>query len=653
MIKKYINVALPVKIDSLFLYSIADGINPSDVIGRRVLVDFNGRMIRGYAVSEGEYTDRFEIKQIKKIIDKRIVFDNDMVDFARWIADYYLSTIGEVLSLMIPKGQKAARPVLNKNFKPKINQLSVEQEKVYRSIKEDIRNNYKRFYLYGVTGSGKTEVYIKLIEDVLDQGKSVIFLVPEIALSYQTLKRLNERFGDLCAVLHSTLKTSVRYGEYLRLFDGEAKLVVGPRSAVLSPLKNIGLIIIDEENEGSYKSEENPRFHARTVSQYLAIKYDAILLLGSATPSVESWYYAKKGFFRLYSLFKRYADASLPEIDIIDCTKFNINKNITLPLVEEINKRLQKKEQVVLLQNRRGFSSFIKCKSCGHIFTCPRCSISLTYHKVKDKLLCHHCGYALVVPKQCPNCKDIKLLKIGAGTQRIEDEISETFPYARIQRIDQDILKSDLNYREILDKIENNEVDILVGTQMIAKGFHFPNIKFVGIINADLILNIPDYKASERAFSLITQVAGRAGRVGDRGYVMIQTMNPTHYSITASRNNNYEEFYNQEIVYRKAMGMPPFYRLLRLVVRGREEKKVYDDISKIIKLLEPFKCGEVEMLGPAPCLMLKINNNFRYHILLKSKKIDKMQSIVKSISNDIKLYSKNYLEIDVDPISLY
>jgi primosomal protein N' (replication factor Y) (superfamily II helicase) len=650
---KIVKIAIPVKVNALYSYSIPDGMDFDDVVGRRVLIDFNGRKIRGYAVSPGEYSEKYKIKEILKVLDNSPVFRKEMVDFAKWIADYYFAGIGEVLSIMVPKGirpkeKKVHEQIRNKNFSV----LSEEQNRVYNGISTDISGGTRKFYLYGVTGSGKTEIYIKLIEDVLNKGKSVIFLVPEIALSFQTQSRLREKFGDLCAVLHSNLKTSVRFGEYMRLFSGTARIAIGPRSALFAPLSDIGLIIIDEENESSYKSEESPRFHARTAALYLANSVNAVLLLGSATPSIESWYFAEKGFFKNYSLSHRYGGASLPEIRIINTENIG-NKNLSLELTNEINSRLKNKEQVVLLQNRRGFSTLVRCKDCGFIFTCPRCDMKLTYHRSKDKLTCHHCGYNIVLPGICPSCSGKNLVKIGAGTQKIEDEISAMFSYARVQRMDHDIMKSEFDLHEIFKQIENGVIDILVGTQMIAKGLHFPNIKFVGIINADIMLNIPDFKASERTFALITQVAGRAGREGSRGFVMIQTMNPDHYSITCARDSNFEGFYNEEIQFRKILNMPPFSRLLRLIIRGKEESSVGKDMEALSKVISKYKTASIQILGPAPCMLNKINNNYRFQILLKSQKIGDLQEMVKKSMPEFKIGRKNYLEIDVDPTDLF
>lgn len=650
-----VQVALPLNINSLFSYAVPEGQTLENVIGRRALVNFNNRKLRGYVVEAGEYSDKYQIKPILKVIDKRTIFTTETYNLARWIADYYFAGVGEVLSMMIPKGSREKKsetteaPPVDNPFL-----LTPSQQNIYDNIKIDIQNDKKKFYLYGVTGSGKTMIYIKLIEDVLNSGKNAIFLVPEIALSYQTLQRLQERFGSLCALLHSGLSDSQRFGEYLRLLDGKARIAIGPRSALFAPVKDLGIIIIDEENESSYKSEESPRFHARTVAQYIANQKGATLLLGSATPSIESYFYSKNNFFKLYKLTERYGGAYLPDISVIDTSSFEVRKNLTFPLVDEINRRLQNKEQVVLLQNRRGFSNIVKCSDCAEIITCPRCNLYLTYYKSTDKLICRRCNYSIKLPDSCPSCSGSKLIKIGAGTQRIEEEISSVFRQAKVYRMDYDSLKSEKDLKEIFARIENGDINILVGTQIIAKGLHFPNIKFVGIIDADVMLNIPDYKSSERTFALITQVAGRAGREGDKGVVMIQTVNPEHYSIIAAKENDYEKFYNEEIKYRKILDTPPFCRILRLVVRGASEINVNKDINTLSDLIkDTLSNKEVTVMGPSPCQLTKINNNYRYQIILKSKDISISQNLIKEILPRFKITSRNYLEIDVDPTDLF
>ncbi|MBR6198660.1 MAG: primosomal protein N', partial [Spirochaetales bacterium] len=375
-----IQVALPIPVSGTFSYSIPEGTSYNEVLYRRVEVEFSGRKLRGYAVGQGQWSDEYEIKPIERVVDKRAVFSEDMVCLAKWIADYYFAGIGEALQLMIPRGTKAVPHILSSNEtdNDKPHELSESQQQIYDNIRNDIDSGVRRFCLYGVTGSGKTEIYIRLIEDTIAAGRGVLFLVPEIVLSQQTLTRLKSRFGDNCAILHSNLTTATRYNEYLKVFDGKAMIAVGPRSAVFAPVHNLGLIIMDEEHESAYKADESPRFHARTVAQYLAKTHDAVLLLGSATPSIETYYYAKHDVFRLYSLTERFGNAQLPKIELIDTSHFDYQTNLTLPLVQEINKRLLAHQQIVLLQNRRGFSNVIKCNNCDMTLTCPNCNIYMT-----------------------------------------------------------------------------------------------------------------------------------------------------------------------------------------------------------------------------------------------------------------------------------
>lgn len=649
----FVEIALPIGLNSTFTYSVPEEFKSSIYIGKRVMVNFNGRKIIGYIINVSQFTDKYKIKPLLKIIDDESVFTEKMITFAGWISDYYFSSLGEALSLMVPRGIKPKFSEEKDKGTPVVNTLTDEQSQVLDGINSDIKDGQRRFYLYGITGSGKTEIYFNLIENVINAGRKVIFLVPEIALSYQTLERLKERFGLKCASLHSNLTGSKKLGEYYRLLNGEALIAVGPRSALFAPLDDIGLIIIDEEHEGAYKSEESPRFHARSAAIYLSNLHNSILLLGSATPSVESWYHAGNGFFKLYKLSTRFGGAKLPDVKIIDTNNGSFNKNLTAEMTAEINNRLQNNEQVLLLQNRRGFSNYLQCKSCKTAVTCPKCSISMTYHKVNNKLFCHRCGYSSNIPSKCPECGGSDFNKIGAGTQKIEEEVQSIFPHARIVRIDYDVISKSRDLKEIFSKIGKHEIDIIIGTQMIAKGLHFPGIKFVGVVNADIFLNIPDFKAAERAFSLITQVSGRAGRTGEKGFVMIQTVNPSHYSINTALDGSFETFYKREIEFRELLSMPPFTRMIRLVVRGTVEEKVKEEVYRVNDLLRVHDNAKAEILGPSPCMITKINRNFRYQILLKSKRIDIIQKIVKEFYLNYKPAYNTYLEIDTDPSDLF
>lgn len=648
----FVEVALPIGLNSLFTYSVPEAFKSTVYKGKRVLVNFNGRKITGFVIADGYNTDKFKIKPIEKIIDEIPMFNDKMLQFAEWISKYYFASLGEALSLMIPRGVRPKKLLYKQNNIEK-NKLTSMQEEVYNGINADIAAGNKRFYIYGITGSGKTEIYFNMIEDTISKGKQVIFLVPEIALSYQTLGRLRDRFGDKCAVIHSALAGSERLSEFFRLKNGEAMIAVGPRSALFAPFDNVGLIIIDEEHESAYKSEESPRYHARSAALYLAKIHDAVLVLGSATPAIESWYHCINGYFKLYKLTKRYAGASLPEVKVINTESLAPYKHFSQEMTLEINNRLMNKEQIILLQNRRGFSNFIQCKDCKAIISCPRCSVSLTYHKTKNKLLCHRCGYSITPPEKCPECGSSKMNKVGAGTQRIEDEIKTIFPHARITRIDYDVVQSAKDLAGIFQAIDRKEIDIIIGTQMIAKGLHFPGIKFVGVIDADMFLNIPDFKAAERAFSLITQVSGRAGRTGTKGVVMIQTANPEHYSITTACTGDFENFYNNEIVFRDLMGMPPFKRLVKIVVRGIYEDKVKKNCTELKDLIDREVTSGVEVLGVAPCMLTKLNKNYRYQILIKSKRLESIQTILLKVLPVFKVSQDCYLEVDTDPVDLF
>lgn len=660
---KYIEVALSLPLDGTFTYTVSREQNPENqpLFGCRVLVNFRSRKLTGYVVSESDtVTSAYSIKNIEKIIDKTPIFLPFMLDFAKWIASYYFCSVGEALSLMIPRAVRpksfAVLPVSSVSETT----LTPEQQVAYDGIKNDLRHNQTFFYLYGVTGSGKTEVYIKLMEDTIAAGKSVIFLVPEIAMSYQTLERLRAKFGDLCAVLHSGLTGSTRLGEYLRLFNGKARIAIGPRSALFAPLADIGLIIIDEEHDGAYKSDESPRFQARSAAFHLANSMHAAVVLGSATPSVESWYYAQKGFLKLYTLSQRYQGVQLPEVRIIDTSTLSQERVLSPEMAAEINRRLQNGEQILLLQNRRGFSSCLQCSSCKTVIECPRCSVNLTYHQVKKKLICHRCGYTSGIPTVCPECGEKKFKKIGAGTEKVEDEVRRTFAGVPLVRIDYDTVQNAKNLQEIFRRISDGEIKIIIGTQIIAKGLHFPGIKFVGIINADLFLNIPDFKSAERAFALITQAAGRAGREGERGLVMVQTVSPDHYAVAVK--DGFGAFYTNEIFYREAVGMPPFFRLIRLVIRSSDEDTAKNECDKLRKLLDLLletmpnqdERKSIEIMGAAPCLITRINNNFRYHILLKSKNLQSIRKVVRQMTKKMERLPKNsYLEIDTDPADLF
>jgi len=591
-----------------------------------------------------------------------------MVQQAFWLADYYFCGVGEALSLMVPKGVRTTKNSAQitpdgpnqpldrgSELADLLNKLTDMQSDILKNILTDMDDGKDKFYLYGVTGSGKTEVYMHLIKRLLDNGKSVILMVPEIGLSYQLFDRISGVFQERCRLVHSGLSTTRRFTEYEKILNGGPCVVVGTRSAVFSPAVNLGLIIIDEEHESTYKSEERPRFHARTVALKICSDRGASVLFGSATPSVESWFYSLKGYFKYYSLNQRFGDAHLPEVRIVDFR--GSGNNFISPLLRnEINNTLKAGSQVLLLQNRRGYSMNVTCNQCGYQFKCPRCDINLTFHRSKNKLLCHHCSFSSSVPEKCPECSSDKFYKPGAGTQRIEDLISKVFIGSSVIRVDLDSFTSDYSIKHAVEEINQGKYNIIIGTQMISKGFDFKNIKLVGVIDADISLNVPDYRSTERSFSLLTQVAGRSGRHGSRGLVIIQTTNPQHYSITSAINNDFEQFYRNEIGFRKMLNLPPFYRLARIVLRDRDEKKISETITAIHNELNLIKTrlGTQDILiePPAPCVYLKNNLYYRYQIVLRYLNYAELNRVLLELDLTDRKYGNMKTEIDIEPNNL-
>lgn len=479
--------------------------------------------------------------------------------------------------------------------------------------------------LRGVTGSGKTSVFIKLIEQALSQGKSAVMLVPEISLTPQMVGKFRRLFGGEVAIMHSSLSLGERADEYRRIRDGKAHIVIGTRSAVFAPVQNLGIIVIDEEGEGTYKSESAPRYHARDVAKQRCFAHNAFLLLASATPSLESYYFAKKGRYSLFELDERYNNAVLPEVYIVDMKEEQRNGNhsaFSMPLIHEIELNLERGEQSILLLNRRGYRTSVRCASCGAPAECPNCSLPLTYHKVNNSMICHYCGYMRQMDSVCPKCGGGYFSMKGTGTQRIEDEISELFPKARVLRMDADTTSTKNAFERNFRAFADGEYDIIVGTQMIAKGLDFPNVTLVGVLKTDNSLYAEDFRAYERTFSLITQVVGRSGRGGKRGRAMIQTFSPEHYVINLAARQDYPDFYNEEIGLREALLYPPFCDIVVFGFSSLAEKSCENAAREFARMLsqnaEPLGSGvPIRILGPAPNTIGKINGRFRYRLILK------------------------------------
>lgn len=534
--------------------------------------------------------------------------------------------------------------------------LTIEQENI---VREYINSDDTMFLLKGVTGSGKTEVYMKLVERVLLEGKSAIILVPEIALTPQMIERFKGRFGVNVALFHSKLSDGERFDEWFRVKEGKAKVIVGARSAIFLPAKNLGLIIIDEEHENTYKSEQNPKYQTKEVAEYLSELKGCKVILGSATPSIETYYRALTGEMKLLELNSRVDNKPMPPMKVIDMRNELKGGNKSLfsrELFIAIQERLKRKEQIILFLNRRGFSTFVSCRSCGYVFKCDECDISMTYHK-NGLLICHYCGKTKREPRECPKCHSKYVKFFGAGTQRVEEEVKKYFNNVRVLRMDVDTTRDKHSYERIYNTFKNGEADILIGTQMVSKGLDFKNVTLVGILAADMSINIPDYRAAERTFQIITQVAGRAGRGDKQGEVLIQTYTPQHYSLQYAVNYDYEGFYEKEFTVRAMMKYPPFGKLLLINGTSKKEELLKNFMHKITMMIKPLveSCLDIEILGPIPCMISKVKENYRWQIVIKGEFDSYFSKNIKEILYDENknVYNDIRISMDINPNNLF
>jgi primosomal protein N' (replication factor Y) len=522
------------------------------------------------------------------------------------------------------------------------------------------KQDQKTFLIHGVTGSGKTEIYFESINACLKQKKGAIFLVPEISLTPQMIKNFKERFGERLALYHSGLTDKQRRGEWLRIKTGQADIVLGVRSAIFAPVKNLGVIVIDESHESTYIQQENLKFSALRAAFIRSKILNAVVLMGSATPSIEMYYLAKKGEIELVELARRVDNKQLPEIIVVDMDKERMEGNRTIisrRLKEAVKQTIEQGEQVILFLNRRGFSSVVMCKICGHIEKCKNCKTSLVFHSSSNMLVCHHCNYTTDIPPICPRCGRSYLSPVGVGTQKVEKEIKKMSADYIVQRIDSDIISKGKTHSEIFESFLEGRTDILIGTQMLAKGLHFPDVTLVGIISADTQLNLPNFRSGELTFQLLTQVAGRAGRGEKGGKVIVQTHYPDHYSIRCAVNYDYEKFYESELSFREELNYPPFSQLVSLTIRGPGENNVRKDaviLANMIKTDISSGKNSFEMTGPGPCPVDKIRNKFRWRIIIKSKNRKKLEKLMKNIRGYwAKIPHKNeILSIDLDPVDM-
>ena len=580
------------------------------------------------------------------------------------ISPLTIKTMEKQGMLVLEKENHYRNPVRLQTQTTERKTLSGEQQQIVDMLLNDFDGGKKGTYLlHGITGSGKTEVYMKLIEEILIRGRQAIVLIPEIALTYQTLMRFYGRFGDRVSVLNSTLSAGEKYDQCERAKKGEIQVIIGPRSALFTPFPNIGLIIIDEEHESSYKSENSPKYHARETAEEVARMHGASLLLGSATPSLEAYYRAKQGEYTLFTLKKRLTGGTLPSVSIVDLREELRAGNRSIfsrKLQELMADRLGKGQQIMLFLNRRGYVGFISCRACGHVMKCPHCDVSLSEHR-GGRLICHYCGYEEAAVRLCPECGSKYISGFRAGTQQIEEKLKELYPEARVLRMDADTTKTKDSYEQILSAFASGEADVLIGTQMIVKGHDFPNVTLVGVLAADLSLSVGDYRSSERTFALLTQAVGRAGRGAIPGEAVIQTYQPEHYSITHAAAQNYEAFYEEEILYRELLRYPPACNMLAVQIFAAEEKRGEELAEEMAALARKYidmseeQQKRLMVIGPAPAAIGKIHDIFRYVFYIKFEKYDKLVEIKDALEEKAAALqsSKEMLQIDFNPINAF
>ncbi|MGL4986892.1 MAG: replication restart helicase PriA [Treponemataceae bacterium] len=640
-------------------------------VGKRVEVFFRNKKSIGYIIAlfdelPADFSyDKTKIKDIIRVLDENPLLNPELLSLGKWMSSFYLASLGEILSAITPSGKKESSR-FTIPFAQEINEnppyaLSAEQNTAISGILAQKTLHY----LYGFTGSGKTEVFLKAAEKIMEQNQGVIYLVPEIGLTHQLIDAIVKRFGKTLAVLHSGLTPSQKLKEWNRILQREARIVIGARSAIFAPVPDLGLIIIDEEHDSSYKSGNAPRYHARQVAMKRAKDLGIPLVMGSATPSVEAWKQMLDGQIIKHTLTKRLSGGHLPVIEVIDLSKSKCEGSISSQLQQEIIAAKNEGKQSVLFLNRRGFTHYFMCKTCGNSLVCKNCSVPLTYHKKENHLRCHYCGWSTKPPLYCPECQSIDIGSFGFGTEFIEAELKTKFPHFKIIRLDTDSITEKGQFEKALEDFKEGKADILVGTQMIAKGLNFPHVKLVGIVNADIGLQMPDFRSSERIFSLIVQAAGRAGRYFPDGKVIVQSYNPQRNAIAFACKMAIDEFYRTELEDRRLLGFPPFTRLIRLVFRSKSEQLVEDTSSEVMIILtdlyEQYKTmqtqsviaqNQIRILGPSECPLSLIAQNYRYQILLCAKKLSPLQNLCRALFKNYKPKSGVYIEIDVDPIHL-
>lgn len=683
--QKMFSIAVIAPLEEPLTYSVSSELYNEIKAGQRVLVPLGRRKAIGIILKEEKNISfSIQLKSIEKILQEEPMFTSSQLQLIQWASDYYLIPIGEMFRVALPslltnsKEKKTRKVKAEKEKKKKQNEeseknkfsLSEEQQKIadiiYNSSKE---KGFGVHLIHGITGSGKTEIYFEILKKIIDQNKQAICLVPEISLTPQSLERYQNHFGEKVQIYHSGLNPTERLKIWEQCQRGEFSILLGTRSALFAPFKNLGIIIIDEEQDSSYKQEERARYHARDLAIVRAKIENIPIILGSATPSVESYSKAKEGKFFYYPLQNRFGSALLPKIQLIDLKQekekhyleSKDKKEFSLlssPLLKAIEENLSRKEQTLLFLNRRGFSHFILCRDCGETIVCPNCDITLTYHQKKQLLVCHYCDHHEKPVAICKTCHGADLFPIGTGTEKIEIELKEKFPEAKILRMDRDTTSKKESYEKILKKFKDREIDILIGTQMVAKGHDYPYLTLVGILFADAALHHPDFRSNEKTFQLITQVAGRAGRADLSGEVLLQTYAPEHSAIVWASQYESEKFYQDEIQNRQELSYPPFTRLILFRIQGTQKEKVKKGIERLREILESLKENQklkIDILGPSSCLVEKVRNYYRWQILIKTPTNQIFQKIIKhQIIRSRSEWLENGLRlvVEVDPIQV-
>lgn len=681
----FAEVVFNLPVEGPFHYNIPESLSDKIGIGSGVFVSFGSKILIGYVVGFVKEPQVKKTKDIEAVVRACPLVNKEMLRFTKWLSEYYFCSWGEAIAAAVPaavvkikdkkvqefrglgvkefkNSQNSSNSITQelKNLPPCAISLTSQQKAALGEILQAMdRGMHKVFLLHGITGSGKTEVYLQAIGNALKDDKSSIVLVPEISLTPQTVGRFKERFGDEVAVLHSRLTNKEKRLQWERIELGSSRIVVGARSCLFAPVKRLGLLVVDEEHETTYKQDDVPRYHARDAGIKRASYLNAVVILGSATPSVETYYNALKGRYRLLTLTSRVEQRQLPEIKIVDM-RDEILRQRKLPifsilLKDKLRQVINERQQAILFLNRRGFATYASCSKCREVLKCSRCQAVLTYHFQTKRLLCHYCFKAVEPPEFCPQCKSSYIRYKGIGTEKVESEAYRLFPDGAIARMDADSTKKRDSYNIILGDFASGRLNLLVGTQMIAKGLDFPKVTLVGIISADTALNQPDFRAAERCFNLITQVAGRAGRGDTGGEVILQTYCPLHYAIVAASRHDYTAFYKNEIAIRKDLNLPPFSRFITIMLRGRNQNRIKDTAATLTNALRDSLSKEglsqrrrgVELIGAVPAPMPRIKGQYRYIIIIKGKKTERIIKALKSVIKG-RIYNGALVTVDID-----